>query len=302
HVNLAIAVPSVRPERREAIRQTWLKWGDDRVVLRFFTELPNGVEADSENGREISAQLEEESRTHGDMVIQDISSGMNFGVKLLEAMRWMSYHYSFDFFLRLDDDYFLCLERLSNELSCTLVSTTQKSLIYAGSIACVTAVPFIDEAYNLMSSVIIDRILATSDLECCGTGSLTAAGWLRSGGPGNPQGDVAWVRDVRLDYMGQQWKQLQQKSRACGQYMGFHKTYPDAMNELWGEISSENNVSWSIVDGCKDIFLYEDDGHCPLASQVADDELRARLQGDRLQPCDSFEAGRAKMWCGSQGC
>ena len=43
HMTLVIAVPSVRPDRRKAIRETWSKWGDDRVILRFFTEPPNKV-------------------------------------------------------------------------------------------------------------------------------------------------------------------------------------------------------------------------------------------------------------------
>lgn len=149
HVNLVIAVPSVRPDRREAIRKTWLKWGDDRVVLRFFTEPPN--EDDDENHEEISALLAKESRAHGDIIIQQIGTGMNFGVRLLEAMRWMSHHYTFDFFLRLDDDYFLCLERMLNELSCLLESGAQQVPFCAGTINCsqVRQVPYIDEAYML---------------------------------------------------------------------------------------------------------------------------------------------------------
>ena len=43
HITLVIAVPSVRPDRRKDIRETWSKWADDRVILRFFTEPPNKV-------------------------------------------------------------------------------------------------------------------------------------------------------------------------------------------------------------------------------------------------------------------
>ncbi|CAN0354690.1 unnamed protein product [Ectocarpus sp. 6 AP-2014] len=226
---------------------------------------------------------------------------MNFGVRLLEAMRWMSHHYTFDFFLRLDDDYFLCLERMLNELSCLLVSSTQQSPIYAGTRACGT-VPYMDEAYILLSSVVVDRILAASDLECSGFGSLTAAAWLRIGGPGNPQGDVAWVRDYRLDWTGGSWRRVKPNDRACGQLMGFHRTYPDEMNELWEEISRGMNVSQSIADDCKNTLLYEDDGHCPSTSRGVDVELRDRLQKDNAQPCDSFHPRDNTVWCGRQGC
>ncbi|CAN0369832.1 unnamed protein product, partial [Scytosiphon promiscuus] len=167
---------------------------------------------------------------------------MNFGVKLLEAMKWMSSEYSFDFFLRLDDDYFLCLEHLSNELSCLLISGAQQSPIYSGTRGCGT-VPSMDEAYILLSSVIVDRILAASDLQCHALGTTTAGAWLRIGGPGNPEGDVAWVNDRRLNWMGGSWRRFKPNNRACEHYIGFHHTYPDEMNELWDEISSKMNVS-----------------------------------------------------------
>lgn len=300
HVNLVIAVPSVRPERREAIRKTWLKWGDDRVVLRFFTERPN--EANHGKRQESSTLLTKESLRHGDITIQDIGTGMNFGVKLLEAMRWMSHHYSFDFFLRLDDDYFLCLERMLNELSCLLKSGAQQSPFYAGSRACAQPMPYIDEAYILVSSVIVDRILAAPDLNCTATGSLTSAAWVTIGGPGNPQGDVAWVRDRRLDYHGLWWKE-NHTSPVCEQKMGIHCTYPDQMKEYWGEISSKASVSQSTAAGCEDLFRYEDDGKCPATLRGVDDELLLeRLKRDNLQPCDSFKPGSSKVWCGKQGC
>ncbi|CAN0032931.1 unnamed protein product [Ectocarpus sp. 4 AP-2014] len=296
HVNLAIAVPSVRPERREAIRKTWLKWGDDRVVLRFFTEPSN--EADNENSK--TTPLAEESRTHGDIIIQDISAGMNFGVKLLEAMKWMSSHYSFDFFLRLDDDYFLCLEHLLNELSCLLMSDAQQSPIYSGTRGCGT-VPAMDEAYILLSSVIVDRILAASDLQCHALGTTTAGAWLRIGGPGNPEGDVAWVSDRRLNWTGGSWRRFKPNSRACEHYIGFHHTYPDEMNELWGEISSKMNVSQSTAVGCEHIYRYEDDGRCPRTSRELDDEVLQAIQNNE-QPCDSFKLRDKTVWCGRQGC
>ena len=98
HVKLVIAVPSARPDRRQAIRETWSKWVNDQDVLRFFT--------DSWKDKESAAEAEEAS-THGDIIAQDVGGGMNFGLKLPLAMKWMSERYYFVFFLRLDDDYFL---------------------------------------------------------------------------------------------------------------------------------------------------------------------------------------------------
>ena len=64
----------------------------------------------------MTAALELEASLYGDLVVMEISQGMNFGLKLVSAMRWMYERYSFSFFLRLDDDYFLCLKHLLDEL------------------------------------------------------------------------------------------------------------------------------------------------------------------------------------------
>ncbi|CAN0472199.1 unnamed protein product, partial [Laminaria digitata] len=115
-VLLVIAIVTIRAERRTAVRNSWLTLGDDRLVLRFFTEAPD--ESQSEGQAEARA-LEEESATYGDLVVLEIERGMNFAIKLLSAMKHVSSLYKFDFFLRLDDDYFLCLDRLLDELEAT---------------------------------------------------------------------------------------------------------------------------------------------------------------------------------------
>lgn len=51
-----------------------------------------------------AAALAEEVAAHGDVLFLDTARGMNFAVELLSAMRMMSDCYTFDFFLRLDDE------------------------------------------------------------------------------------------------------------------------------------------------------------------------------------------------------
>lgn len=306
HVTLVIAVPSIRPDRRKAIRETWAKWADDRVVLRFFTEPPNQGIGD-ESVEEIAARLGEESLTYGDVVLQDIGTGMNFGLKLLSAMKWMSDHYSFDFFLRLDDDYFLCLERLLEDLGCLILPEKQSIPIFTGYRICYQDrnATYMDEAYMLFSSSIIDRILAVSDLKCSRYGSFTAAAWMRVGGPGNPGGDVAVVNDYRLDHFGYWWRNAKRMevtraeySPICKRVLGIHRAYPERMRNIWMEVSSRPNKTKSIV-GCKSMFRYEEDGECPPLSNSAEEYF---LQKDRFQPCESFSVHNNNMWCGHEGC
>lgn len=305
HVLLVIAIPSVRRDRRQAIRETWSKWADEQVVLRFFTEMP-----EAENHEEI-AVISEESRIYGDLIIQNIDRGMNFGVKLLWAMRWMHDHYSFDFFLRLDDDYFLCLERLVNELSCLRTPGKVETPFYAGYRACRQEknAYYIDESYILVSSILTDRILAISgsDLKCSGYGSLTAGAWFTTGGPGNPTGDVVMVNDYRLDRWGSRWGKSRkgvvgrlEYGQVCEGSIGIHRTYSKHMYVLWTEVSGGGNRSHPREKGCEeDLFRYEDDGACPFAERGVGDKV---LELDNVQPCDSFSSPISDIHCGSEGC
>ena len=300
HVKLVIAVISARPDRRQAIRETWSKWMNDQVVLRFFT--------DSWEGKESTAEAEESS-IHGDLTTQDVGGGMNFGLKLLLAMRWMSERYSFDFFLRLDDDYFLCLERLLHEIDCMSSTGNQSSPIFSGFRVCGhkrTKTAYVDEAYILLSSVVVDRIVAASNLTCSGFGSLTASAWLRVGGVGNPRGDVAWVNDYRLDQLGSFWKHSkegevgrEQYDPVCIRGLGIHHAFPPRMHQLWTEVTGRNNTSELDSGDCKSLFSYKDDGLCFFTARGVGDIY---LAGDNAQPCDSFVASTNKMWCGRQGC
>ena len=309
HVKLVIAVPSVRPDRRQAIRETWARWADDRVVLRFFTESRDAGDGEGGHDADTVEGLAKESMEHGDIIVQDIESGMNFGLKLLLAMRWMSDHYSFEFFLRLDDDYFICLERLLDELDCFPSPGGQSSPVYAGYRACrhEYEASYVDESYILLSSVIINRILASPDLKCSGYGSLTAGAWLRIGGPGNPDGDVAFVNDYRLDRWGSRWGTSKRGKNdrtsydpVCENSLGIHRTYPEHMYELWMEVMGRTNTSsQSTSNGCDSLFQYKDDGKCPFVARGVDDEVLAR---DNVQPCDSFTAPNSKIYCGGQGC
>lgn len=309
HVLLVIAIPSVRRDRRQAIRETWSKWADEQVVLRFFTELP-----EEENHEEIEA-ISEESRVYDDLTVQGIDRGMNFGVKLLWAMRWMHDHYSFDFFLRLDDDYFLCLERLVDELNCLRTPGKVETPFYAGYRACrkENNAYYIDESYILISSVLIDRVLAisASNLKCSGYGSLTAGAWFTAGGPGNPTGDAIMVNDYRLDRWGIRWKKSRKgagnrfrNGGMCDKSIGIHHTYSRQMYVLWGEVSGgANNMSHPREKGkccCEeDPFRYEDDGKCPFAERGVGDKV---LERDNVQPCDSFSPPLREIYCGREGC
>jgi len=288
HKLLVIAVPSVRKERREKIRETWLTWADDRITLRFFCEWSKDKNSNT--------ALKKEMEAHGDIVVLNIEPGMNFGLKLLEAMRWMSKNYSFDFFLRLDDDYFLCLPRLLEELDSTLLVIYPEPMppIYVGQLHCERGHTRHDEAYMLLTGLLVGRILNTDGLMCGGHGGTTAGYWFTKGNPGNKEGDVQWLSDSRLGVFKDSWMAKNQTGdtepgvkNVCKDYMGIHHSYPDRIDLLWP--AARDAEALPISRGHKPLFDFMGN-ECPSLLVESGIPLQFLEKRDNAQECNSFRA------------
>ena len=105
-----------RLERRNAIRETWMIEcrNTSRVACRFFTDGqdPKGQDL----GGNDKVALENEAAAYNDILLTEVPGGVNFAVKYLWMLQWASKRYDFQYFLRLDDDYFLCFHKLMLEL------------------------------------------------------------------------------------------------------------------------------------------------------------------------------------------
>eukprot|EP00177_Eucheuma_denticulatum_P004739 GFKZ01008614.1.p1 GENE.GFKZ01008614.1~~GFKZ01008614.1.p1 ORF type:complete len:379 (-),score=33.73 GFKZ01008614.1:2457-3593(-) len=127
-ISLFIAIGSApqNSELRAAARDGWLQWlpDDNSVKFRFFTDeirMDNHVKRSKPNAA--SSNLIQESEQYGDIVFQPLPSGYGDSEHNLYALRaryqakWALEHIeSFAFYLRIDDDSFLCLNKLIYEL------------------------------------------------------------------------------------------------------------------------------------------------------------------------------------------
>ena len=106
----------VRKDRRTAVRETWMPkcQSNPKVVCRFITD---GQDTRGKTlQRKVRETLENESTQHGDLVLADSPGGMNFGRRYLWMAKWASERYEFKYIFRVDDDYFVCFDKLLNEL------------------------------------------------------------------------------------------------------------------------------------------------------------------------------------------
>ena len=103
-------------DRRNAIRETWMKIckKSEKVVCLFVTDgqdMKGGPLVD-----EVRTKLENESKIHGDVLLARSPGGTNFGRRILWVAQWASERYEFQYFHRVDDDYFVCFDKLLLEL------------------------------------------------------------------------------------------------------------------------------------------------------------------------------------------
>ena len=103
-------------DRRNAVRETWLTICKNTpyVLCRFVTD-GQDVKGNALQG-EVKEKLENESRIHDDMLLAQSPGGVNFARRYLWLAEWASERYNFQYLLRVDDDYFICFERLLMEL------------------------------------------------------------------------------------------------------------------------------------------------------------------------------------------
>ena len=107
-----IMTAKVHKKRREACRSTWLLLGDGRPVRHFFL-----IGASDVTSMEM-ADLVTENQTHSDLLVLDQVPDNYAGLtlKLMAAVRLVTQVIDFKFLLKVDDDSFVVLDTLMDEL------------------------------------------------------------------------------------------------------------------------------------------------------------------------------------------
>ncbi len=125
HLFIAIGSAPGNWELRNASRQSWLKWipKDGSVSYRFFTDAPPDDADLTDSARRTWKSIDAEAVEHHDVIQQPIDSGYGdkehnaYGLRARFQTKWaMSNFRNLSYFLRIDDDSFLCLDKLLYEL------------------------------------------------------------------------------------------------------------------------------------------------------------------------------------------
>jgi len=216
-------------DRRNAIRATWLKdcKNNQQTVCKFV------IDALDNEGKNIAIDkrkaINDEDSINEDLIVLESFAGINFAYRLYKLMEWVYDRYDFDFFLRIDDDNYLCFDRLIYELP----YRKEKYIIW-GVLKCQKDLVRIDEGFMIISRDLFDTMMDRYDtLMCHKHGGVAVAMWL-----------VDIQKSVNVSYFQDDGRIPYSSAKAsernlCHKYLDLHRTYPNDMRVFHQRVEEE---------------------------------------------------------------
>ena len=252
-----------------------------QVKCVFFTD---GLQLDGEQRKKLSI----EHIRFGDIEFSPTEdASIIFGERFLYYMMWAKAKFNFQYFLRLDDDYFVCMDKLANELP----SRPRKNLTWGWYHCQSENIVYMDEAWALFSEDVIEQFLAQDlrSIMCHPFGDQTFSFWINA-----TRINLTNFDDRRLHHQPRvgKTKKFFLMSDFCEKYIGIHGSYPNIMPHLW---TNSNDGSKNITS----MTLLNDT--CPLKQVFDVNEVRGIYQFTQ-KPCLDRPrwVGKLQVWKGSE--
>ena len=152
-----------------------------------------------------------------DLEFLPVAGGLVFGQRFLNQIKWAKAKFDFQYLLKIDDDYFLCLKRLLSELP---MRPTNK-LVWA-NFHCDSGITWADEGFVIFTRDLIHKFLAQdkNKMLCHPFGDQTYHLWLNNM-------NKTYFHDSRLyhDPPASFSPLFQNITNVCDLYIGIHGTY-----------------------------------------------------------------------------
>ena len=202
---------------------------------------------------------QEESKTYGDIYFQHVAGGVTFGLRFINHMVFAVSRYNFDYFLRIDDDYFFCFKNFLMEIPMPALEGFHWGCVHCGQKDMVRP----DESVLLFSRDIIETFLLQDPKKilCHPWADEMIAVWSNTINLTRtfrhdkrlwhhpPVRDVSWLRNSK---------------DICHSYMGIHGAYPKHMKTLWDNRGKYKEPTGNLVSNSK---------ICPLTEKFRWDRL-----------------------------
>ena len=174
-------------------------------------------------GDKFYQMLQEESLKYKDIRFQTLGGGFDFGKRMLNHLMYALTHYEFDYFLRMDDDYFFCLENFLHEVPLPMIKQ-----FHWGWVHCIPRITRPEESMILLSHDVM-RSFVTQD-----SNKMLCHPWA-------DQMIATWSKTIDMTYLFRHDSRihhtpivsveptLRQIPDVCKNYISIHGTYPDDM-------------------------------------------------------------------------
>ena len=192
-----------------------------------------------------------EANTFGDLYFQNLTGGFDFGKRFLYHMVWSMQNFDFDYFLRLDDDYFFCMERFLQE-----VPMPPKKHYHWGWVHCIPNLVRPDESIILLSRDLIEAFLGQdSDNILCNRWAGQMIGIWNN----ELRLPKFYRHDARLhhDPPAQNIESFKSKENICTEYIAVHGSYAIQMKILWKHRGPSNYDKNKTLDSYSDFCINE---------------------------------------------
>ena len=104
-------------DRRNIIRKTWLKYCEISLKCAYKFLLDRNTQSDYPYAKKVTdLSIGESKSNNNDTILLKSFAGTNFGQRMYQLMDWLHKNYDFEYFLGLDDDHYVCLNKIMYEL------------------------------------------------------------------------------------------------------------------------------------------------------------------------------------------
>ena len=171
--------------------------------------------------------IQAEQKEYGDLKFQDLKGGIQFGVRYINHVLFAFLNYNFDYLLRMDDDYFFCMNGFLSELPVPM-----EAMFHWGWTHCLQDIVRPEESMLLFSRDLLMRFLGQDPqkIKCHPWADQMIGAWAE-----DLNITKSFRHDPRLHHVPVVSKEpsLRTKKNLCQKYMGIHGCYAKDMLLLW---------------------------------------------------------------------
>lgn len=171
--------------------------------------------------------INKEMKEYNDVELQDLQGGVEFGRRYMYHLYWAVANYDFDYFVRMDDDYFLCLDKILNELPLPMLP-----LFHWGWTHCIKDIVRPEESIIMFSYDVVKAFLSQAQNKtfCHPWADQLIGVWVEE-----TKIPITYRTDKRLhhDPPAEALVKFKTPADVCKNFAGIHGSYPNTMRNLW---------------------------------------------------------------------